>query len=472
MAHEYAFVQSIATPGTVRLDLSDEPTWRVLADGTSVDPPPLESTELTTSMTDGSSIPWSAYRNRTIVLHLQLKAAGADALAAEEQLLSREVDRERNTLKWQPSGATHPVYFRTKRADITSIDEVVPGKHNRYVVEIEADPFAYGAQETLSPATVNNDPAAGSNGMFFDVTGVKGDVETPLHLAITAAGVVAAGRRKSIIAVRRRGTPSNMPGVIQAETMTLGANTTLPGNDAVMSGAGSNYARLSSLTTTAAVRLTSALHPASASVDNRGTYRWIARLRQSVGADAYRLTLEWSGDGTNWISQDTVLAPGGTALRLVDLGALVQLPVGEDLSSDGAAGDELAVRGAQFRLAASRDSGGSGNLEVDYLLPIPADDAYLTVLWPGTSGPTTMVVGWDHDRLKPVVSGRGSSGEIYSPQIPEAAGGMPFVSPGVTNRITFVLDAGSTSSGDTKGNTVSVTPYYWPRYLRVRPAST
>jgi len=471
MAHEYAFVQSIGTPGAIRLDLSNEPTWRVLAEGTSVDPPPLESTELTTPAADGAVIPWSAYRNRTVVLHLQLKAADADAMAAQAQALAREVDRERNTLKWQPSGASHPVYFRTKRADIVSVEEVT-NTHHRFVVEIEADPFAYGAQETLSAATVNNDPAAGSNAMAFDVTGVKGDVETPLHLAITASGVVASGRRKSIVAVRRRGTPANTPFVIQAESMTLGSSTTLPGNDAAMSGSGSNYARLASLTTTLAVRLTSSLYPSSASVDTRGTYRVLVRLRQSVGTDAFRLQLQWSGDGTNWISQDTVLAPGGTALRLVDLGSLVQLPIGADIATDGASGDELAVRGAQFRLLASRDSGGTGNLEVDYFLFVPADDAYLPVLWPGTSGPTTMVIGWDHDRLKTVLSGRGSSGEIYSPEIPEAAGGMPFVSPGVTNRITFVLDAGSTSSGDTKGNTASITPYYWPRYLRVRPATT
>jgi hypothetical protein len=463
------FVNSIADP-TSRLNLADGTTWRVLRDGTRFDPPPLRRARRGgTMLIEGEPVSASVAGNRIIQLRLQLVAASNDAMAAQHQLLARELDREHNVLRWWPDGATSPVFFKTFRADGGGVEAVRLGL-DRIELEIEAEPYALGALQTLSAATVNNNPAAGSNGMYCDITGVIGDVDTPIIVSIPSTDVVASGRRQSLFAVRQGGTPSNAPLAIQAESMTLAANTATQSNSSAWSGSGSNSVRASSLTSTLTTRLTSSVYPSSPAVDVRGTYRVFLRCAQTSGSDTMRARLDVSADGTNWLVGDPVTLPGGTAKRLVDLG-LVQLPLGHTrrYGPDGAA---LSVGGAQFRIALARTS-GSGSLDLDYLLFAPADDALGTVLWPGTSptGLTTMRL--DTTGPDPVVEGLSSGGAVLSTELVECDCGPIHISPGVTNRLVFALDVGSTSTaGDDVTETSSLTVSYYPRYLRVRPAST
>lgn len=473
------FVDSIASSPTVRLDLNAAP-WRVLAEGTDISPPELRRAEISSMLADGGRVAESSYENRVLTLHLRVQDnASTDAVLSQVQLLARELDRRAvsaggvagpdNILKWQPRGATNPVFFRTFRSPLGKYADVLVSR-KEVVIDILAEPFAYGLKVTNSAVTVANDPVAVTNPMSWDITGVKGDVETPLDLSFPASAVIAAGRRTSAVAVRRRGTPSSAPFWLQAEAATLGSNVSLPGNDTVMVGSGSNYARCASagLSSPFATKLTSAVFPSSASVDARGTYRRFARVRQNDGADEVRYRLD-VGDGTTWIDGDEVIGPSTTARRYVDLG-LAQLPVGYDPVITSAGGTPIAVRGAQWRTRVARTfTNGTGTLDLDGTAFLPADDRLCFIKWPGTSGPTTLVLDSENE----AVYALGSSSELYSTEVVTLTGGPPHVSPGETNRIYFMLDVGSTSSGgDDKTLTTSITASYHPRYLQAAPLST
>ncbi len=321
--------------------------------------------------------------------------------------------------------------------------------------------------------TVSNDPATAINGQYFDITPVMGDVETPLRLSLPIAAASSDGRQ-SAIAVRRRGTPSAAPFVLQAEAMTtLGADTTVQANSAVMSGSGSNWTRTTFATTTAmGARLTALTWPAAGSQDVRGRYRVLARIRKTVAADPISLQLAWGG-GIALRFGDVVPTASSGTIHLVDLG-VISFPVGPDPVTDGYSGTVLPARGQRVDLRASRTS-GSGNLDVDYLLFLPADDRLTLVKWGGWAGGVgTAVV----DGTSESVYGLTSIGEVGDGVPAEVIGRWPLVSPGSqVNRICFVRTVGPATSGvgppeDTLTDTTALTVEYWPRYLSVRPPTS
>jgi hypothetical protein len=470
---QLAFVDSIAASPTVRLDICHGPRgpWNP-REGTRFDPPPLRRSTPSSLLADGAAPTSAAYDNRTLFLKLQLADRGtnmaADPAAAQLQLLMRELDRPSNILRLV-AGTTAPVFFRTFRSgpDTVDFDPI-----NREVTaSVLAEPFAYGLEETLSGTSVANNPAS-ANGLFLDISAPKGDVETPLFLVVSN-GVVAAGRRRSAFAVRRRGTVANVPLFVQAESLTLAANVTLPGNDAAMSGSGSNYARISYSGSTALIqRLSTATrHPTSASTDARGQYRVFARVRQSSGTDVMTMRLRWGGADVQ-ISNTTVTLPSDTAIKMIDLG-MVQIPAGHDPVERGLSGTELVTEGIFVAVDAGRTS-GSGTLDVDYLMFLPADDRTMFVDWPATATVTDFVVSGGPS---PKVYARNGSGQITSTQAVEIAGVGLMITPGITNRLFFHRDVGAGNAaaggGDSVSATTTLTPSYFPRYVGAfRPATT
>lgn len=303
-------------------------------------------------------------------------------------------------------------------------------------------------------------------GQVFDVTGVLGDVETPLYLSV-GPEIQNGGPTTTAIAVRRRGTPSGAPAVLQAEAMTTGTDTSVQPYDATMSGTGSNFMRVTFATATAlGDRLFATNWPAGASADLRGTYRMWVRVRKSVAGDT--ITMRWliySG-GPEYVG-DTYTLPSGTNVMWQDLG-LVSIPFGLDPVSDGLSGVELPAGGwSQLRIQAGRTA-GSGNLDIDCIILVPADDRLDLVQWPAYGGPTALVL----DATRNWAYALGSSGEVRGNDLGKIAGGAPMVSPGVTNRIWFVRNVGGAVNSDNLTRTTAVTPYYWPRYLHIRGAST
>lgn len=459
---QIGFVDTISASPTVRLDLSDNVTWRVLLDRTDLSPAPLRRVSSSNFMSDGDNVSATSYGDRTVQLGLKLVTPDVDTVGGQVQALVHELDRPSNILRWWPDGATAPVFFETKRSPLGSIKQVL-ATQNDATVPVQAKPFALGLRQTLSTAVVSNDPATGC---YVDIPYPMGDVETPLYLSFAAGDVIAAGRRLSVLAMRRRGTPGNAPWILQAESMTRAANTTLPGADAAMSGSGSNYARASSLTNLFVTRLTGTFG-ATPGVDVRGKSRFYARVRQTNGSGEVRVRLAISPDGTTELVPDPngVVLPGGTAIRWVEL-PTVQLPIGDDPGTDGPGGPDLACRGIEVRLQIALTA-NSSNLDVDCLVGMPADDRLCRILWPGVTGPTSMVLD---SSARPKVYGIGSSGETQSTQLRGLDSGTPMISPLAYNRMFLLLDAGTTSTaGDDITETTTVTPYYWPRYAYLRP---
>ena len=610
MTYDVQFVDSISATATIRLDLQTS-GLQVQAEGTVFGLPELRRSVVSTLLVDGDQYPAAAYGNRVLSLVVRVDGASDDAIAAQAQLLIRELDRPRNILRYRP-GTSAPVFFRTYRAGPDNVQWDPFTKEVR--AQIPADPFAYGLRESLPQVTVYADPAEGTTlnanpyfetdaslwtalggtvvrstaqahegvasllltpdgvslnvearsenvpaspgqqvrasawvrcavarsvnvgiiwrdagavllsssltplsiaantwtlidvtataptstataqlvatmgstppasntlhidearlrrsggvgGCCFDVTGVKGDVETPLYLSLDDGFTV---QRQPVVAVRRRGTPSQLPMLLQAESMGAGTDTALgAANDAGFSGAGQNYMRVSFTTNQTLIsRLTISEWPAAPSVDVRGTYRVFARVRRNTGGDALSLRLAW-GTSSVFFLGDTVALPASiTDPIYVDLG-LVQFPAGQDPVTDGMTGGELAVRGMFVSLAAQRSS-GSGTLDVDFLLFVPADDRLMIATVNPDSGATAQVV----DAARTMVYGVGASGEIRTAAPAQIAGSPPMVSPGVTSRVVFVPSILQSAVSGSITLTAKVTPYYWPRYIYVRPVAS
>lgn len=457
------FVATIAASPTVRLDVNDGALWRLQATS-ALDPPLPKRARVSTLLVDGATYPASAYEDRTLELQWVLRGATTNAVATQVQLLARELDRDSNILQYQVDGMTHPVYFRTRRLGMNQIGIIGDGTRVEVGATVPAEPFAYGLPQTLASVVVANNPAAATNPMHFDVSDVLGDVETPLVLRINHADVVETWGKQSVFAVRRRGTPSATPFFLQAESMTQGTNTTVQANDSAMSGAGSNFSRCTFTTATMATRLSTSAHPSSASVDARGRYRVYLRYRKGTSGDVFNVRLQW-GESNQPVTNKTMELPAGVSRRYVDLGD-VQIPMGVDAVTD-LTGAPRSALGIYLAIQAERES-GSGNLDFDVILLVPADDRLCPVAWSAVSGPT---YAWLDGVADTAYATDGSGATSAAPQI-IPLGGMPMVSPGVTNRIFVVQEVHPDAAQDAIGDTVTIVPSYLPRYLFVRGPST
>lgn len=457
------FVDAIAASRTVRMNLADFTIWRPQND-CRFDPPPVNRARASTMLTDGAFYSASKYEERTLSLHWLLQTSSSNQAADQIQTLNRELDRPAgNILEYQPPNMTHPVFFRTIRL-AEEMQVVYPTDGTLYDIRavVVAEPFAYGLREDpVSAATVNFDPAAASNAGFVDVTGVKGDVETPVKIVLGSASLAAS----SLFAVRRRGTPANTPFLLQAESMTVGTDTTTQANDAAFSGSSNNWTRTTFATAAMTTRLSMATFPASPSVDARGTYRVFGRMRKTVSGDSIQVKVTY-GPGGILASEGTVTLAAGTGLVMVDFG-LISIPAGQDPVVDMVTGTEIAAVGITISVSAGRTS-GSGNLDIDYLLFVPADDR-LAITNYGSFAPPT---DWALDGVSEVIYGRDASGRVASVNTDASyIGGLPMLTPNQTNRVYFLYQVQSATT-TVIGTTTPVSISYYPRYLAVRPAST
>lgn len=467
------FVDSISASATVRLDLNDGVTWGVGVDGFDFSAPPLRRAINGTLLTDGSVQSASSYDNRTLSGVLELSAASVDACATQMQLLHRELDRDCNYLKWQPNGATSPVFFRTLRTPPDNVEEAsASGAYKRLTVAIVAEPFALGLREDVAPVTVNNDPAAGSNGLFFDVTGVKGDVATPIIVNNTEAAVPQSN---GVIAARQRGTPSDLLHFRQAESLTLTADTTNPGGgpDAAMSGTGTNnFARTSFAVNTAmTIRLT--WTGAGLTVAQRKALRGMFRIIVVVRRSASTSVIQLQASRTIVTNQSVTNLPTtlgtGASTQIVDLG-LMNLG-GAVVSTPGYSVEAplaVATGGNLLELSASR-TGGTDTLDWDYVFLVPADESIM--FYAGSSQSLPWVMDGINERMYQVDSTSSPFvGTVGIEDINYAlSGGFPVVRPNQTNRFYY---AEWTTGAIAKTRTPILTVSYWPRYLYVRPATT
>lgn len=461
------FVDSVSTTAALRLNLHDDQVWRVLGAGTDLSPPPLRRAVAGSLLADGQQIPSSAYDNRLITLTLQMQGAPTDEAAATElQALLRELNRATNVLKWQP-GTTTPVYFRTFRADASAVTWTPTTKVA--VVRIVAEPFAYGAEELYGNITIGGDPASG--GIFADITGIKGDVETPLILVAPSSPGSPALARQAVFALRRSPNSFNLALAEQAEAMTLGTDATTQ-TVAGYSGGTPNCVRISFTTATLVVRLSGSFPVTGVSPPNvefRGRYRVFARVKKSIAGDPVTVQLKY-GNVSGTVANTAVTLPANTNTQIVDLGTIV-CPFGPDPVTAGYSGVELTSMNTFIEFYASRAS-GTTNLEVDYFAFMPAHDTFTIVNYPsyGGSGLNARPI-WDGPNEVVYLGTAGANtGVRTTDAAPLQGAGSIKVSPAVNNRIYGLAQV--TPGQVTDLNGVQYEVRYYPRYLYVRPAAT
>lgn len=463
------FVDAISASPTVRLNLNDNAPWR--CPEFSAPPPRLRRSTALNAMGNGGLPGSSVYDMRTVTMVLDL-AGTQDAQASQIQLLARELDRAENFLKYQPNGLTKPVFFRVFRSNITELeDKEARTPKRRLKVELLCQPEALGLREILGPYTVNNDPAAGSNGCYVDLTGVLGDVTVPF-LMVDTSSVPS----RFHMAVRQHGTPGSLTFFAQAEGLTLGTDTTNPGAgpDAAMSGTGTNNFVRTSFATSASLdtRLTWTM---PAGVEQHGIFRILAVVRRSDNTSTIKVKSYASG----WDTEDaapTVTLPLTTNRQLVDLGVMSNETLPMFLGSDARPGP--AAR--NLLLQASRTS-GAGTLDWDVVFLIPADES--TVMFSnGSELARDATADLVLDGLTSVAAKMPSGSDVFAGDSVYSAaqnqlqlsGRIPSLVPGRTNRLYFLTHDYSATSNPrhTKADTESLTIHYWPAYLTIRPSAT
>lgn len=456
MAHVLKFVDDVDSAATVRLDLNAangvlrvrEVQWN---------PARLLRSVSQNVLRDGGYVGPSSYDLRSLGVSLFLVAADFDEAADYIQDLARELDRETNWLMYQPDGATNPVFFKTYRSDISALQELLvkPRPLQQIDIELLTDPHALGEMVTLGPYTIAFDPAAATNPCFYDLTGIKGDVDAPLMVQAT---LVTAGNEPTLQWLSTTRTQLLTTKFIQAESMTLGTNTTNPGGgpDSAMSGTGTNnYVRTSFGTATMATRVSTLAAPALP-----GRYRVLAMVRQTDGSTVINMKL--SSDLA--ANAETVRIATGTQRQVVDLGIV-------DVSSPQVGySDTTNATPASTTIGfqAERVS-GTGSLDWDFIYWVPADEQ-LGIFSGGDAG------GHLIDGVNEVFNGYATGDPVagtatgFGFYATNASGSYPYVSPGVTNRVTAI------SSREDAVTTVTATRdytfYYWPRYTMIRTATT
>lgn len=439
---------TITSPVQVRLDLNDGEAWGLKYEGTDMSPPPLRRASTASLMRDGETYPATAYGNRALRLRLDMLGSSVDDVAARTQQLARELDRVSNYLMWQPDGATHPVFFKTCRADITRItDYPGPGTLKTLDVVIPAEPFALGLRESLGGFTVTGDPPA----VYFDVTGVKGDVEVPLQLILDD---FLPEDQPALFATRRWGTPSSVPHSHLPATWTLGTDASLSGARLLI-----DFGSDDTLIRRATWDLAALPSP-----DLRGRYRPFVKVDIDTSG-TFQIELIVDGMGTNGSNFLTFSTDG--LLRLPD----IYLPLG--LPSDATHTEGMVVAPPEIGLNISRAS-GSSDLYVDYVLLIPVDDqtaiAGMVAAMPsGWSPGGTYTEGLVWDESGAWYPHRGGVAVTADQPMSRAGATQLHVSPNVTNRVYFLS---SIASGPDVQPSYVLDASYLPRYLRVRPASS
>lgn len=486
---EVGFVDDIAGSPTVLLDLNDTTRasgFMIGPEGVKIPPPALRRAVISTMLTDGETVPASAYGNRVVSVPLVLTTGTENAAASAVRNLGRILNQSKATLRVKIG--TTQVFFRTLRSELALEFTRNLLRDGKVALELPAEPFAYGPEETAYTGTIASDPGAGTHPCYVDITAVKGDVLTPVLVRHSNGTLVA----NVAYAVRRHGTPGNVTWFTQAEALGLGGSgivTYLNADSQFSPAAGNNGILVSPGVTTAYdtdVWAGVALFSGSASVDLAGTYRVFANVR-AQGTDLlgdWFLQLRygpWVNTGTAqydqlqanrevriWSSQYGFATD---APRLVDLGLLScgisGLPYGSKLDAGLTAKPPLISLGVR---RAAIQAASTSNLAIDYLLMLPADEDFavarfntldaLNVIPDATQGflldgPADIAYMTDNGSWRD---------ESPTPLI----GRVPQLSPGQTNRLFIVPGILS----NTRALTWPVTVTYFPRYLVVPGAST
>jgi hypothetical protein len=456
MAMTLKFVdQPVATPATL-FDLNDKIDAAIdMGQTFDISPPPLKKSVSGNNMQDGGQLTAAAYQNRILQFDVQLGPQGAHSVSQKEQLLTEltmELSKPSNLLMYKASPTSAPIFFQTIRSDSYVVNSGGGSRKGWNLrCQVEALPFGLGVRHSIvNGVTITNDPASGTNPARLDITGVKGDAPAPAFINL---GASFGATSYFIFSQRTRDT--TITPFVQAESGTLGTDTTLPGNDAAFSGAGSNYARTSFTTATMTTRLTLTIPTQS-----KGTYRIFARIRNNTATTTYQVQTNFPG--TSSFSGPIVefsLTSG--AISVIDLG-LFDFPFPAAAPSQfGYSRLAASSYPAQtMQIQAARTS-GTGTLDFDYLYFMPADERLLTIQ--GVAALGRIIIDGPNERAYGMSSGSDPFGVTRvldnAGALVPSFGGFPNLVPGVTNR-WFMMRA----KNHVITNTYVISVDYWPQY--------
>ncbi|MFA4972888.1 MAG: hypothetical protein WC683_09760 [bacterium] len=156
-----------------------------LEDGTHIPLPSRNSIWAGNITADGSNYITGKYE--LIPVDLALKVTGATKADLDDNLRAVIAEiTKKNILKWQPEGATGPIYYRTYPYDTAEAQTYLSKAYRDqltvypFTITLMADPFAWGAEQTISPVSnlVPNwgmESAGGGGEPIADWTKTEGD---------------------------------------------------------------------------------------------------------------------------------------------------------------------------------------------------------------------------------------------------------------------------------------------------------
>jgi hypothetical protein len=443
-------VESISATPVVLFDLNVDGGVCGVS-GFSAPPPQLVRSSVQTQLRDGSTDAGSVYGDRSIEIDLDLYATSQDSSATYLQKLGRLLSDPRGQwLMYQPTGASKPVFFRTKRADIESIEDVLSSKALRELdLSIPAEPFAYGLPVT-GTVTIANNPSAATNPMSCTFTDVQGDVPTPLVVRATD------GIAGCMLALHAGPVPQNPwpRGKPQVTNPPLAGWTMSAADDTnAVDGSVARMVNNSGATAWAQTQF-------SGTNIGTGDYRVVARVKASAAGS--KLRVYPNRYATAAVVRD--LNVGAYAwhdfgVMRLDTVAPQSVPPAIFLTEEGT---------ASLWVEAAAPVGGSVSIDRIALVPAGLDASVSASLLLG--GGSAAYAGYvDIDSLgESMFIAVGGTGRT----IP-FAGGLPRLTPGFTNRLHLIRSL-ATNPAPTDVLTVStdLEYLYYPLYLYVRPATS
>lgn len=463
MPSTWKFVGQPVSSPTVLLDMNNGLTWKTLGgDFFKLPSPPLKRSIAQNALTDGGIVSSAAYDLRTLAFTLELSGSTEDTRIGQLDDLKAELAKPANLLMYQATDSSHPVFFRTLRSDEYEVDtQFIPGEVWRVACEVLAEPFAIGIRHDIaSSVTVTNDPASGTNRTFFDLTGVRGDSPSP---AVVRVGTALSASNPLIMAQRTANNPTSLTLFAQAESGTMGTDTTVQSADSAMSGSGSNYVRTSFSTSSSLVaRLTVTLPTGSDAAALRGRYRVYVRTRTSATGSQFTMRF-LQNDGVNG-PQTTFASLASTEFRHVDLGVIDTPGVSPAPATIGYSGLATQMATQPLAIQIQRNS-GTATIDMDYVILMPADERLSVTGRSALQANSFVVVDGPNEVAYGMPSGTSLFG---STRTVDAGGGMvslfggaPMLVPGVTNRLYMLR------GNDAKTVTSAVDVSYWPRWREV-----
>lgn len=369
----------------------------------------------------------------------------------------------------QQSRNSAPRWFhvwRSNPADLSSDNVYLSDGGGKMVglyainLTLQADPYLFGELEKIPTISINNDPAAGSNALQFELPEIHGDAPAPLMASVSGSTSIQPGISMLTVAPVPDGVGTSFVPIGTGDGCTAGTDCSAPISDAAFSGG--SYRQVTFATSNGLVqRLQGALPTLQP-----GLYRVLMRATLGLGNAGVQLNLGRSSAVPDTVGPQISYAVGTSAMDKtcwIDLGEY-SWPSQHDQTKPAGT---LAGFWSLFL-------SGTAAVNLDALAFVPSQMSSVLEYAPETAC-----------KFGPVVFG-GSAGAVLldgesqwitgqpigNGVAPGVAGSFPVVTPAQTNLLTYFSQLGSTEFVTASDSIATVTDLdlsYHPRYLWPAP---